>query len=118
METEIYTDNRIRVTTARIIIGGTTYALRNITSVGNATTAPDTGAPKSLVTFSLLGLMAGIIWIILDHADSIKPALILSVVSLAILVMSAKWYRDLKPTYHLMITSSAQEADALRNTYW
>jgi hypothetical protein len=113
MEIEIFSDKNIRVTNSRIIIGATTYALRNITSVQNACTPPDTGWPSYLMLFSSLGLIGGIAWLISGETDSTWPALTLTVLSAMILTISIVWFRGLKTSYHLMISSSSQEVDAL-----
>ena len=112
MEAEIYADKNIRVTTSRIIVGNTTYALRNITSVSTTSTAPDKGRAHKLLFFSALGVIGGITWFFVGN-DSKKPAVILALASVGFVAMAINWSIRLKPSYHLMITSSAQEADAL-----
>jgi hypothetical protein len=44
-EERIYADDNVSVTTARIVVSGTTYALRNITSVRMTSTVPSKMGP-------------------------------------------------------------------------
>lgn len=111
IEQEIFSDKNIRVTTARIIIGNTTYALRNITSVATASTAPKKGGAHKLLFFSALGVIGGLTWFFIG-SDS-TPALIMAIVSAVLFAMAINWSKSLKPKYHLMISSSSQETDAL-----
>ncbi len=49
-EETIYSDNNVSVTTTRVMISGTTYALRNITSVKMAMTPASQGCAIVLLT--------------------------------------------------------------------
>jgi len=111
-EQEIFTDKNVRVTNARIIIGGTTYALRNITSVKVASTPPKKGGANKLFFFSALGFIGGLVWFFVG-GDPRTPSLILIAASAIFAVLSILWSRSLKTMYHLMVTSSSQEVDAL-----
>jgi len=53
-EENIYSDNNVSVTTARIIVSGTTYALRNITSVKMTATK---GEPVIPVVLMIVGVI-------------------------------------------------------------
>ncbi len=57
-EETIYTDNVVTVTGTRIIIWGTTYVLRNVTSVKMASTPPRIGGAILLLIFGVLILLA------------------------------------------------------------
>jgi hypothetical protein len=57
-EETIYADNVVTVTGTRIIIWGTTYALRNVTSVKMASTPPWIGGAILLLNFGVLILLA------------------------------------------------------------
>jgi hypothetical protein len=48
-EENIYSDSDVSVTTARIIVSGTTYALSNITSVKMTETAGNSGCAVALI---------------------------------------------------------------------
>ena len=57
-EETIYSDNAVVVTNTRVIIGGTTYALRNITSVEMVSTPPRIGGAILLLVLGLLIVIA------------------------------------------------------------
>lgn len=59
-EETIYVDNNVSVTTARVIIFGTTYALRNITSVKMTTTPPSNGCAVTLIVVGALALLSAV----------------------------------------------------------
>lgn len=112
MENEIYLDKNVRVTTARIIIGNTTYALRNITSIKTTKTPPSTGRAVMLLFLSIIGLLAGLV-IPFQSDVSIKWTVLVLVFAAIALALSILWLRNLKTSYHLMITSTASETNAL-----
>jgi hypothetical protein len=58
-EYRIYLDNVVAVTTSRVVIGGTTYALRNITSVKMTYTPRKVLGAFLLLFFGLLLLLVG-----------------------------------------------------------
>ena len=65
-ENIIYSDSAVAVTSTRVVIGGTTYALRNITSVKMAFSSPDIIGPVCLILFG------GVHFI--SHAHSVVPS--------------------------------------------
>ena len=48
-EETIYSDNNVSISTSRITAGGTTYALRNVSSVKMTTTPAKTGCAIALI---------------------------------------------------------------------
>ena len=105
----IYSDNNVSVTTTRVMITGTTYALRNITSVKMAMTPANKGCAIILLITGACVLLAAF-GIMGQNAGSGFGALIFAV---AILAGAIFWLRSLKPTYHVAISSSSGEARAL-----
>ena len=108
-EETLYTDNRVTVTTTRVIIGTTTYALRNVTSVKPISTSPNPGCAVIL-------LIGGIIILLIAlgvFTQDIGVGLFLGVVGAAILGGAILWFRSLKATYHMQIASASGEAKAL-----
>jgi hypothetical protein len=69
-EQRIYSDNVVTVTTARVIVGSTTYALRNITSVSMTYTPPKVFGGILLLVIGLLLLLAGVVSI---HTETPAP---------------------------------------------
>jgi hypothetical protein len=93
----------VTVTTTRVIIGTTTYALRNITSVKPIKTRNP--------IFGILVLLAGLALLrsALSTGDIVAGGLF--GVMGAGLVACAIWL--LKPVYHILIASASGEAKAL-----
>jgi len=109
-EESIYSDGNVSITTARIMIGGTTYALRNITSVRMTTTEPQTGGAIALIVVGAFP--------ILDTLDGFAQGgsaggLWLLVVGIVIGGSGVLSLRALKPAYSIIVASSAGEIRAL-----
>jgi hypothetical protein len=104
-EENIYSDNNVSVSTSRIAVGGTTYALRNISSVKMATTPAKTGCAIALI-------IVGIIWAIaiIGSKGGALGAIILGGGCIAVGVF---WLRAARADYHVAITSNAGEVRAL-----
>jgi len=107
-EETVYSDNNVSVTTARIIITGTTYALRNITSVKMTMTPADQGCAIVLLIFGILVLL-GAVGAFSARAGSGMVTLFFAggIIAGAIL-----WLRSCKPSYHVAIASASGEAHA------
>ena len=105
----IYSDNAVAVTSTRVVIGGTTYALRNITSVKMAFSSPDFIGPVCLLLFGAFILFLTIIpW----SPQNYQP--ILGVISGGgVIGLGIMWMCKLKPKYHVDISSAAGEIHAL-----
>jgi hypothetical protein len=107
-EESIYSDTIVLVTTARVIISGTTYALRNITSAKMTVTPATEGCAMALLVVGILGVLfsfgafaeawTGFAWL---------------VISGGIVAVGIFWVRSLKPSYNVIIASSAGEIRAL-----
>lgn len=108
-EQRIYSDNVVAVTTTRVIVGGTTYALRNITSVRMTYTPPKVLGAILLLVFGLLLLFGGFVSI---HTESPAPIGVYiaggaSVIAGILLMVTAK------ASYHVNLSSAAGEVHAL-----
>jgi multisubunit Na+/H+ antiporter MnhC subunit len=101
----IYTDTNVSVSTSRVIISGTTYALRNITSVKMTFTPAKQGCAIALIIVGALGALGG-----LASKDGVVPALIVGAIVIGLGVL---WFRAAKPDYHVTIASSSGEGNAL-----
>jgi hypothetical protein len=108
-EEKIYFDNAVVVTTTRVIVGGTTYALRNITSVRMTYTPPRVLGALLLLAFGVLLLLVGFVSI---HTNAPAPIGVYliggAMVVGAILIMVTA-----KTSYHVKLSSTAGEVHAL-----
>lgn len=108
LEETIYSDNNVSVTTARIIIGGTTYALRNIASVKMAMTPSEfKGCAGVSIVFGIIMLVIGIG--MLTQGETFWLWLLGLVVSSGGWV----WLKNCKAQYHVAISSASGETHAL-----
>jgi hypothetical protein len=101
----IYTDTNVSVSTSRVIISGTTYALRNITSVKMTFTPAKQGCAIAVI-------ILGVLWAIgiMGSKGGVAPALIIGAI---VVTGGVFWYRAAKPDYHVSIASSAGERPAM-----
>ncbi len=105
-EEVIYADNQVSISTSRIVIGSTTYALRNITSVKIGSTAAKRGCAIIMLVFVPIVLIVGIS----GGGDNFLPGLIWAVI---LGVGGFFWLRACKDDHHVLISSSSGEAKAL-----
>jgi uncharacterized protein DUF6232 len=101
----IYTDNNVSVSTSRVIISGTTYALRNITSVKMTFTPARQGCAIVLIILGVLFVLC-----LVGVKGGAAPGLIIGAVLVGAGVL---WLRAAKPDYHVAIASSAGERPAM-----
>jgi Family of unknown function (DUF6232) len=110
-ETSFYSDQQgVRVTDKRVILGNTTYALANITSVTTAVEQPSVRGP---ILFILIG-----IFLIVTSASQRSSGM--AVGGVVLLLLGVVWYRGCKPRWHLKIASASGEATPLQspNQQW
>ena len=108
-EERIYSDNYVTVTTTRVIVGSTTYALRNITSVRMTYTPPRVLGAILLLILSLFMLVAGIVSIHTSTPAPIGVYLIGGVMVVGAILMMV----TAKTSYHVNLSSAAGEVHAL-----
>ena len=103
----IYQDQTVLVSTARVQIDGTTYALRNLTSVRMTSERPSSGCAALMTT-------GGGCLIIAAFAQFGKSdALAIGVLGLFCALLGWAWLASLKTTYSVFLLSSAGERPAL-----
>lgn len=107
-EETIYSDNAIVVTNMRVVIGGATYPLRNITSVKMLFTPPRFVKPILLLMVGSMILLAALVPI--TNTDSAPPAVY--VVAGMMIVGAILWMRSVKTNYHLGLASASGEVHA------
>ena len=108
-EETLHSDPYVSVTTSRVIIRGTTYALRNVTSVRMTVTTPNNVPPILLIIFGAIILMMALVSFINSSAAGFATLLFAA----AILGMGVLWLKSLKAVFHVAIASSSGEANAL-----
>ena len=106
----IYSDSSVAVTSTRVIIGGTIYSLRNITSVRMTFSPPPVGFPILLLLFGAFFLLLMIIFPFHENNSTPLPGFVLSG---GIVGVSILWLCKLKTQYHVNISSAAGEIHAL-----
>lgn len=104
-EDTIYSDQEVSVSTSRVVVRGTTYALRNISSVKMTNTPAKTGCAIALIIFGLIWGFA-----ILGSKGGVVGAI---VIGGACVAGGIFWLRAAKADYHVTITSNAGEVKAL-----
>jgi hypothetical protein len=110
-ETTIYSDEVVVVTSSRVIIGGTTYALRNITSVRMALISPQVGGPILLLLLGVFILFLTVIPIPF-HESNYSPVAGF-VLGGGMIAASIFWMSIGKPRYYVGLSSTAGEIHAL-----
>ena len=93
----------VMVSNSRVILGGTTYSLRNITSVRTSKSRPSYAGPTVLVLLAAVCLFSAM------GGDS-TGALIFGIVAL---ILGVIWATQLKPIGNLIISSASGEVKAL-----
>lgn len=111
-EAILYSDPQLTVTSRRVIIGETTYSLRNITSVTMKTTTPNGCCAGLLILFGGVGAFA----VFSDLFTAGKLPEFSSFFLIAVfLVAGIAWFRSLKPSFHVTIASASGEVEALES---
>lgn len=105
----LHSDANVSVTTTRVIVRGTTYALRNITSVRMAFTPPKMGCSIALLIFGILLLLSALV----SFSRDIGSGIVVLLFAGAMIGGAILWMRSLKNEYHVFIASSSGEANAL-----
>jgi hypothetical protein len=109
-ETSFYSDGAgVRVTNARVIIRGTTYAMANISSVSLVKIPPSLGCAIMLIVVGVIATIAG--FAIGGERSDTRLAVILA--GLVAAVIGIVIVSVAKPTYALRITSSSGEMNVL-----
>ena len=106
----LYTDNSVHITTARIIIHGTTYALRNITSVRRIMKPSN---PAGIIIMVILGFLFGLGFIGSMLGEEWATALIMGVMVTVISALTVFMAKTRKPTYYLSLSGNSGEGNVL-----
>jgi hypothetical protein len=107
-ETTIYSDSVVAVTSTRVIIGGTTYALRNVTSVRMAFTPPQVARAIALLVFGLLVLLATF----MPFNDAKAPPGVY-IIAGAMIGGAILWMTTAKTRFHVSLSTTSRELHVL-----
>jgi hypothetical protein len=102
-ERRIFENGEIRVTNARLIVSGQTYAMSGITSVKAVEVHPSKQGP-------LLLIGVGILCVIVASSNRSAAA---GVIGAVLAVLGVMWLLGLKPSYTVQLTSASGETRAL-----
>ena len=108
-EEMIYSDNAVVVTSARVTVSGTTYAMRNITSVGMVSTPPRIAGAVLLLIVGLLIAVA--IFVRLDEPD--KAPVGVYVMAGALIGGAVFWMIRARTHFHVGILTASGEVQLL-----
>ena len=112
-EETLYSDNSVSVTTTRVVITGTTYALRNITSVKMVKTIPSIGCAVMLLILGGIFLV-GSLGMAADSSQRDKaPAIFAFLLGVGIAAAVILWLLKRRHSYHVAIASASGEGHAL-----
>ena len=100
-EKAFFNQDGISVSNTRIVIGGQTFALNNITSVRTLVEQPSRKGPIILGIVGILSMMTG------------EGALIM--LGLALIAGAVFWWMSTKTEYYVALTTAAGESKALSN---
>jgi hypothetical protein len=104
-----FSDNSVIVTNMRLVVGGTTYALRNITSVAMLFTPPRLVKPILLLIVGLMILLAAFM-----PLNENAPAPIGVYILAGVMIGGAiLWMCSTKTNYHVGLSSASGEIHAL-----
>ncbi len=104
----IFSDSTVLVTTTRVVLNGTTYALRNITSIRMGLTPAKHGCAIFLLLGGMFFVLTGLAVL---FSDSHMPVPL--IIGIIVVILAILWLRSNKPTYHVVIASSSGEVHAL-----
>ena len=98
-ETAFLEANGLTVTNSRFVVNGQTYAMSNVTSVKQGVTPASKVGPIIMIIVGIMFMTGG----------EAGPLLI----GLAFIAGGIAWWIKAKPTYSVMLSTSAGEAQAL-----
>jgi hypothetical protein len=101
-ETILLDEGGIKVTNARFITQGQTYAMSGVTSVKSSAFQPSRLGPILLILFGGFGALASL------SGRSVGVA----VAMLILAALGVVWFRSKKPVYAVMLTSASGESKA------
>lgn len=111
-EETIYSDTTVVVTNLRVIIGGATYPLRNLTSVKMQFTPPRLVKPVLLLIVGLMILLAA--FMPFNEKAPAPPGVY--IIAIAMIGCAILWMYSAKTKYHVALSSASGEIHAMTST--
>lgn len=108
-EDTIYSDNTVAVTGTRVVIWGTTYPLRNITSVSTKHTPPQIVGAIVLLVIGVFILLAAFLSL---HGNAPAPIGIY-IIAPAMICGAILWMSSAKTKYHVHLSTASGEIHAV-----
>lgn len=111
-EETFYSDNTVVVTNLRVIIGGATYPLKNLTSVKMLFTPPRLVKPILLLSAGLMILLAA--FMPFNEKAPAPPGVY--IIAAAMIGGAILWMYSAKTKYHVALSSASGEIHAMTST--
>ncbi|HMQ79982.1 MAG TPA: DUF6232 family protein [Ignavibacteria bacterium] len=108
-EKNYYSDNSISVTSTRVMIGSTTYSLRNVSSVRTMFTAPSHIIDILLIITGVISLIIGFAMIKNSGGFCVGIGVLLGIIGVIV-------FKSKKNTYYVLLGTNAGEHKALTST--
>lgn len=109
-ETVIHSEGNILVSTTRVVIGSTTYALANLTSVSKSKTVPDTSGNSAMIAIGAIVAFCALVAAIFQRSATAFGVAIAAAIGAWLAAASLKKH---KPTYTFVIQTSSGQVQAL-----
>ena len=107
-EETIFSDKVVAVTTTRVIIWGTTYPLRNISSVRMTFTSPQIGWPILLIIFGIF-----ILFMAAHPLNGDKAPIGVFIIAYGMIAGAILWMALARTHFHVDLTSTSGEIHVL-----
>lgn len=102
-------ENGMLVSVSRVVLGGTTYATSNLTSVTKRSIPASTGCSLLMIGFGLLCLLASLA----AFTENAGQGFVMLLVAAAFFGGGILWLRSLKAEHKVVLSSSSGEVQAL-----
>lgn len=96
----------IYVSNTKVILGGTTYATANLTSVSKRLTPASKGCAVAL---TIIGILMSLGSLGAVFSEDVGSGLVMLVIFAGITAAGIAWFRSLKPTYHVFLSTASGE---------
>jgi len=103
-------DMNIYVSNTRVVLGGTTYATANLTSVSKRFTPASKGCAIALAAVGILCTLGSLGTV---FSKDFGSGLVMFLIFGAIAAVGILWLRSLKPIYHVILASASGEQEGL-----
>lgn len=107
-EVAFYSDNAVAVTSARIVVYGTTYPLHNIASVGVSCTSPRMVKPVLLLIIAAIILLFAFM-----PLNDVKAPIEAYIIPSGMILGSIVWMIMAKARFHVRLTTASGELQVL-----